>query len=131
MFHVGSRFGRFCGVFLFPVKLTEVNVLCEGVVMSAGSNMEKSSGKKVVYKKECTVVLDVGENKKIAAGELIDCLCDDVGVVIHACVPKGTDRYEVTVEDIIQARMIYESDSLKLNGYEMKARLLYSESIVV
>ena len=99
--------------------------------MSAGNNMEKSSGKKVMYKKECTVVLDVGENKKIAAGELIDFLCDDVGVVIHACVPKGTYRYEVTVEDIIQARMIYESDLLKLNGYEMKARLLYSESVVV
>ena len=85
MFHVGSRFGNFCGIFLFPVKLTEVKVLCEGVVMSAGNNMEKSSGKKVMYKKECTVVLDVGENKKIAAGELIDVLCDDVGVVIHAC----------------------------------------------
>ena len=131
MFHAGSRFGSFCGIFLFPVKLTEVKVLCEGVVMSAGNNMEKSSGKKIMYKKECTVVLDVGENKKITAGELIDFLCDDVGVVIHACVPKGADRYEVTVEDIIQARMIYESDSLKLNGFEMKARLLYSESVVV
>ena len=93
--------------------------------------MEKSSGKKVLYKKECTFVLDVGENKKIATGEQIYFLCDHVGVVIHACVPKGTARCEVTVEDIIQARMIYESDSLKLNGYEMKARLLYSESVVV
>ena len=99
----------------------------EKVVMNAVYTMEKSSGKKVMYKKECTVVLDVGKNKKIAAGELIDVLCEHVGVVIHACVPKVTDIYEVTV-DIIQSRMIYESDSLKLNGYEMKARL---QSVVV
>ena len=93
--------------------------------------MEKGNSRKVVYKKECTVVLEVGENKKMAAGELIDFLSEKIGVVIHACVPKGTDRYEVTVEDIIQARMIYESDLLELNGYKMKARLLYSESVVV
>ena len=99
--------------------------------MSADNTMEKGNSRKVVYKKECSVVLYVGENKKMVAGELIYFLSENIGVVIHACVPKGTDRYEVTVEDIIQAKMIYESESLELNGYKMKARLLYSESVVV
>ena len=39
--------------------------------MSAGNIMEKGNSRKVVYKKECTVVLEVGDNKKMAAGELI------------------------------------------------------------
>ena len=76
-------------------------------------------------------MLYVRENKKMTAGELIDFLSEKIGVVIHACVPKGTDRYGVAVEDILQARMIYESESLELNGYKMKANLLYSESVVV
>ena len=52
--------------------------------MSAGNIMEKGNSRKVVYKKECTVVLEVGENKKMAAGELIEFLSEKIGVLIHA-----------------------------------------------
>ncbi|XP_041365741.1 cellular nucleic acid-binding protein-like [Gigantopelta aegis] len=57
-----------------------------------GGDMEREEKKKISYKKECTVVIDVGDNKKMAAGELIDFLTEQVGDMIHACVPKGPDR---------------------------------------
>ena len=56
--------------------------------MIGGGDMEKAEMKKISYKKEYTVVVDVGDNMKMAAGELINFLSQQVGDVIRACVPK-------------------------------------------
>ncbi|XP_041352754.1 uncharacterized protein LOC121371148 isoform X2 [Gigantopelta aegis] len=93
--------------------------------------MEKEDVKKLIYKKECTVVVDVGDNRKMAAGDLIQFLSEQVGDVIHACVPKGPGRHEVTVDDVVQARIISNNDSLEVNGMKMKTKLLHSDSVVV
>ena len=51
--------------------------------MVGGGDMEKVETKKISYKKECTVVVDVGDNRKMAAGELIHFL-SQLGDVIRA-----------------------------------------------
>ena len=76
-------------------------------------------------------MIDVGDNKKMAAGELINFLSQQVGDVIRACVPKGPNHYEVTFDGVIQARSISDIDYLEWNGVKIRARLLHSETVVV
>ena len=99
--------------------------------MVGGGDMEKAEMKKFSYKKECTVVIDVGDNRKIAAGELINFLSQQVGDVVRACVPKGPNHYEVTFDDVIQTRSISDIEYLECNGAKISARLLHSETVVV
>ena len=99
--------------------------------MNGGRDMDRREKMKTNYRKECTIVVEVGDNQKIAAGELINFLTQRFGDIIHACVPKGPDRFEITVDDLIQARIIADSEILELNGVRMKSRLLHSESVVV
>ena len=99
--------------------------------MNDGRDMDRREKMKTNYRKECTIVVEVGDNQKIAAGELINFLTQRFGDIIHACVPKGPDRFEITVDDLIQARIIADSEILELNGVRMKSRLLHSESVVV
>ena len=41
----------------------------------------------------------MGDNRKMAAGELINFLSQQVGDVIRACVPKRPNHYEATFDD--------------------------------
>ena len=45
------------------------------------------------------MLVDVGDNWKMAAGELINFLSQQVGDVIRACVPKRPNHYEATFDD--------------------------------
>ena len=84
--------------------------------------MDRREKMKTNYWKECTIVVEVGCNKTFGACELINFLTQRSGDIIHACVPKGPDRFEITVDDLIQARIIADIEILELNGVKMKSR---------
>ena len=131
VFHVGSRCGSFFGSLFLTSKLSGLSNSFVGVNIVGGGDMEKAQIKKFSYKKECTVMIDVGDDMKMAAGELISFLSQQVGDVIRACVPKGPNHYEVTIDDVIQARSISDIEYLECNGVKIRARLLHSETVVV
>ena len=82
------------------------------------------------YRKECTVEVNVGDRKNISGSMLIKALRDYVDDV-YACVPKGSDCYEVTVPDINDARNLADQDGMEIDGYRIETRMLFSETLVV
>ena len=52
--------------------------------MNGGRDMDRREKMKTNYRKECTIVVEVGDNKTIAAGELIKFLTQRFGDIIHA-----------------------------------------------
>ncbi|XP_071099175.1 aspartic and glutamic acid-rich protein-like [Haliotis cracherodii] len=67
------------------------------------------------YLKDCTIEVNVGNNKVISASVLSCALLEYVSDV-WACVLKGTECYDVTVPDSNEARILAETDDLKIGG---------------
>ena len=82
------------------------------------------------YKKECTIEVYVGDRKAVTGTALIKAFRDIVSD-IYACVPKGSDCYDVTLPDVNEARLIVEEDNLMISGRRITSRLLYTDTVVV
>jgi hypothetical protein len=82
------------------------------------------------YKRDSTVEMNVGDNKKIKASELINFLEADYVSSVSACVIKNGDCYDVTVTSSDEARLLVSLD-LELKGIHITSRLIYNEWVVV
>ncbi len=82
-----------------------------------------------VCKRECTVLMDVGDIRKRSALEFVKYLQGVAGDVI-ACVPRGAEYFEVTVPDAMSARSLCD-DNLSFGGVDIECRMVHSEGTVV
>ena len=81
------------------------------------------------YRKECTVEVNVGNRRLVNASMLINTLLEFV-TDIYACVPKGTDCFDVTLPSEDEAKLLVEED-IAIDGERLSFRLLYEDSVVV
>ena len=86
--------------------------------------------KKREYKKECTVEVNVGDRKLVSGTMLIRTLLDYVSDV-YACVPKGSDCYDVTLPDVMDARALADMNDIEIEGQRIQTKMLFSETVVV
>lgn len=82
------------------------------------------------FAKNATVVLEVGDNKKVPATDVIVAVEEKYGKgSIYACVPRSGNLYEVTVVNSTVAEKM--STGLKIKEFTYSATLLYSDIVVV
>ena len=81
------------------------------------------------YKKECTVEVNVGDRRFITATMLINTLYEYV-TSIYACVPKGSDCYDVTLPSVDEAKLLSEEEVI-IDGQRLSFRLLFENTVVV
>lgn len=83
-----------------------------------------------VFAKEATVVLDVGDNRKVPGLDVISAVEEKYGKgSLFACVPRSGNCFEVTLATSSIAEKM--STGLKMKGYIYPATLLYSDIVVV
>lgn len=68
---------------------------------TSGGNGEGLYGRpENVYRKDCSLLFDVGDNKKISAKDIISAACKLVGhEKVFGCVPRSGNMYELTLAD--------------------------------
>jgi len=83
-----------------------------------------------VFAKEATVVVDVGDNRKVVATDMINSLESKYGKgVVFACVPRAANCFEVTLNTKSLAGKL--STGVEVKGYQYSVKLLFSDIIVV
>ena len=82
------------------------------------------------FGKECTVVIDVKDVKKIKASDIIRCVEELTGdMSVYAVVPKGANLYEVTLPNKEVAYNILSGIDIGSDHFD--CTLLYSDTIIV
>ena len=83
------------------------------------------------YDKACTVTVTVGDNSKYKAKAVWE-LAENVSGTgsVLACVPKGGDCYELTVENKEQAQLL-SSGTVGEENKKFTCELLFSDTLVV
>jgi hypothetical protein len=66
-----------------------------------------------VFKREFTVLVNVRDNGKVKAVEVINSVCQAAGHgAVYACIPRASDMFEVTVADEITVDLLTDSGLL-------------------
>jgi len=82
------------------------------------------------YGKDCTILLNVGDNQRVKAYEVISDLENKFGKgVVYACVPKSGDCFELTLPNKNIADELSTGVIIGEKSYDCS--LLYSEIVVV
>lgn len=83
-----------------------------------------------VYGKDCTVLLNVGDNQKVKAYEVIQELEKQYGKgAVYACVPKSGDCFELTFPNKEVTNKVTSGVIIGEKSYD--CGLLYSDIMVV
>jgi hypothetical protein len=92
--------------------------MASGVGLNGGQGARaktvRDSGKEDrMFKREFTILVDVIDNRRIKAVEVIDSICEVAGEgAVYACIPRASDSYEVTVSDEIIVDLLTDGDLL-------------------
>jgi len=82
------------------------------------------------FGKEATVTIKVGDNHKITAGDIIQCVEKTYGIgSVFACIPRAADGYEMTVSTKTVAEKL--SQGVRFQDRVFDCNLLVSDTVVV
>ena len=108
-------------------------MVCKGSLATA-CTLASSGGRGVdgqrYYQKELSLMIDVGNNKAVTAVDIIDEVESRCGLnTIMACVPKGNDRYEITLSDEESCDLL--GGGIELNGKSYSCMEVSTRTLIV
>lgn len=100
------------------------------IQQSLSSQRDRRAGTSRIFGKECTVIIDVKDVKKIKASSIIRSVEELTGdLSVYAVVPKGANLYEVTLPNKEVACNIL--GGIDIDNVHYDCTLLYSDTIIV
>lgn len=88
---------------------------------SAGADGGLHEKPKIVYRRDCSLLIDVGDNKRVKSETIISAACKLCGHEnIFGCVPRSGNMFEITTSDRKYVDILEDGLYIGTNLYESK-----------